>query len=281
MSSRPLTRLDKSDVLAGLVDVWDTIDGLLVGLSESDWQAATVLPEWCVHDVVAHLIGTESTLAGRAIPEADVDVASLGHVRNDIGVMNECWVRALRNRPGGELIDLFRAVTAERRRTLSDLADDDWAVVTMTPAGPDTYGRFMRIRVFDCWLHEHDIREAVRLPAADAELAGPAAMLTLDEMTALMGRVVSRLGGAPAGSRVSIALTGPLRRVVNVAVGERGEVVADFGGAPPTATIELDGLLFTRLAAGRSSVAEHPGAVRYGGDVGVGRRIVENLAYVI
>ena len=61
----------------------------------------------------------------------------------------------------------------------------------------------------------------------------------------------------------------------------RGRVVEDFGGQDPTATITLDGLLFTRLAGGRTTVAQHPGAVRYGGDEEVGKRVVEHLNYVI
>ncbi len=60
------------------------------------WQAATSLPGWNVHDVVAHLIGIESMLQGVDTPEADIDVSTLNHVRNDIGVMNERWVRKLR-----------------------------------------------------------------------------------------------------------------------------------------------------------------------------------------
>lgn len=61
-SSRPVTTLDKSDVLAGLFAVWDEIDALLTGLAEGHWQAPTPLPGWNVHDVTAHLIGTESML---------------------------------------------------------------------------------------------------------------------------------------------------------------------------------------------------------------------------
>ena len=41
----------------------------------------------------------------------------------------------------------------------------------MTPAGPDTYGRFMRVRIFDCWMHEQDIRRAVGRPG---HVEGPA-----------------------------------------------------------------------------------------------------------
>ena len=96
------------------------------------------------------------------------------------------------------------------------MSDDDWNEITATPAGPDTYGRFMRVRDFDCWMHEHDIRDAVRRPADDTELAGPASRLALDEMAASMGFVVGKLGGAPDGSRVAIELTGPLRRTINV-----------------------------------------------------------------
>jgi hypothetical protein len=132
------------------------------------------------------------------------------------------------------------------------------------------------VRTFDCWIHEHDIRDAIDQPASN--LAGPSSRLALDEMAASMGFVVGKLGGAPDGSRVRIELTGPLHRTINVAVDGRGRVVEEFD-AEPTATITLDGLLFTRLAGGRVPV-DH-GAIAYGGDEAVGRRIVEHLNYVI
>jgi len=272
-----VTTLDKSDVLAGLFAVWDEVDTVLVGLADEQWQAQTPLPGWTVHDVTAHLIGTESMLQGVATPDADVDVSTLKHVRNDIGAMNERWVRKLRGMSPAEMLDRFRATTAKRRDALTDMGDADWNQLTATPAGPDTYGRFMRVRDFDCWMHLHDIRDA--LAESAAEPAGPAARLALDEMAASMGFVVGKLGGAPEGSRVALVLTGPLGRTINVAVQGRGQVVDDFGGQEPTATITLDGLLFTRLAGGRTAV-DH-GAVTYGGDEAVGRRIVEHLNYVI
>jgi uncharacterized protein (TIGR03083 family) len=279
--SRPVTTLDKSAVLMGLFDVWDGLDAVLDGLSEPQWQAETPLPGWTVHDVVAHVIGVESMLQGVATPEADTDVSTLKHVRNDIGVMNERWVRKLREVSPDELLDKFRATTAERRKALTNMSADDWNQITATPAGPDTYGRFMRVRIFDCWMHEHDIRDALHRPATDAALAGPASALALDEMAASMGFVVGKLGGAPDGSRVRIELTGSLRRIINVAVEGRGRVVDDFGGDDPTATIRLDGLLFTRLAGGRTTATAHPDGIAYSGDAAVGRPIVEHLNYVI
>jgi uncharacterized protein (TIGR03083 family) len=276
-----VTTLDKPDVLAGLFAVWDEIDTLLAGLPDGQWQAQSALPGWTVHDVTAHLIGTESMLQGIATPDADIDVSTLKHVRNDIGVMNERWVRKLRGVSMTDMLEKFRATTANRREALTGMGDDDWNQITATPAGPDTYGRFMRVRDFDCWMHLHDIRDALDQPAAAADLGGPSSRLALDEMAASMGFVVGKLGGAPDGSRVAIELTGPLQRSIYVDVAGRGRVVEHFGGQEPTSTISLDGLLFSRLAGGRTTVAQHAGAVRYGGDEEVGRRVVEHLNYVI
>jgi uncharacterized protein (TIGR03083 family) len=273
-----VTTLYKPDVLEGLFATWDDIDALLDGLADEHWQAQTPLPGWTVHDVTAHVIGTESMLQGVAIPDADVDVSTLEHVRNDIGALNERWVRKFRGVSAADMLEEFRATTAQRREDLEDMGGVGWNQITATPAGPDTYGRFMRVRTFDCWMHEHDIRDAIGQPAADP--AGPSSRLALDEMAASMGFVVGKLGGAPDGSRVAIELTGPLQRTINVDVSGRARVVDEFD-EPPTATITMDGLLFTRLAGGRTPLAPHADAVTYGGDEQVGRRIVEHLNYVI
>jgi uncharacterized protein (TIGR03083 family) len=277
--ARPVTELDKSDVLSGLFATWESLDRLLTGLSEQQWQTPTPLPGWCVHDVVAHIIGTESVLQGISTPDADIDVSALGHVRNDVGVANECWVRHLSSESGAEVHQRFRAVTADRRKRLTDMSTDEWNAPTLTPVGPDSYGRFMRVRVFDCWMHEHDIRDGLHAPVADAELAGPAPRLVLDEMAATMGYVVGKLGKAPDGSRVAIELTGPMARTFRVVVDGRARVVDDFGGEEPTSTIRLDGVLFTRLAGGRAGTAGS--AIELGGDQEVAARIVEHLNYTI
>lgn len=279
--SRSVTLLDKPAVLAGLFAVWAELDTLVSGFDAAQWQAATPLPGWNVHDVLAHVIGTESMLQGVGTPEADMDVSTFKHVRNDIGVLNERWVRRMRDLGDAELLEKFRATTAQRRRALSVLSNHDWNQVTATPAGPDSYGRFMRIRVFDCWMHELDIRDAVGQQAGVSELVGPAAELSLDEMATSMGFVVGKLGGAPEGSRVSLELTGPVGRTINVAVEGRAQVVDDFGDHDPTTTIRLDALDFARLAGGRTTAAQRPDAVVYGGDEAVGRRVVEHLNYVI
>ena len=279
--SRPLTQLDKSEILGGLFASWDDIDRLLTGLPDVRWKTPTPLPGWCVHDVVAHVIGTESMLLGVPTPESDIDVTTLDHVRNPIGELNECWIRQLSGETGADVLNRFRSVTSERRAVLTAMSDDEWNAQSFTPAGPDSYGRFMRIRIFDCWMHEQDIREALSRPSSDDDLDSPAARLALDEVAVSMGFVVGKLGKAPEGSRVAIRLTGPLARTFRVAVDGRAAVVNDFGSADPTTVIELDGLQFTRLCGGRPMTTARATVIEFDGDAEVGQRIVDHLAYVI
>jgi uncharacterized protein (TIGR03083 family) len=276
-----VTVLDKDDVLAGLFASWYSIAALLADLSEDEWRTATDLPGWDVHAVVAHMAGTESMLLGLATPEPDVDLATVEHVRNFVGAMNEPWVRSLCAESGAKLLGRFRDVTAQRRAVLAAIPVDEWNAPTQTPAGPDSYGRFMRIRAFDCWMHEQDIRAALGCEPSAAQLSGADARVSLDEMAASMSFVVGKKGQAPEGSRVLLELTGPLSREIRVAVDGRAALVEDFGGAEPTTVVTLDGLQFTRLAGGRGLVAYRPAEVEYSGDAVLGARIVENLAYVI
>lgn len=266
-------------MLDGLFGCWDEIDELLAGLSDEQWDAQTDLPGWRAHDVVSHIVGTESFLAGVPAPTPDCDVSQLPHVHNEIGVLNECWVRHLHDEPPSAMLEKFRSVTGERRSALAAIDDDAWNQKTVTPVGPDTYGRFMRVRTFDCWMHEHDIRDAVGVWASDEVLAGAPAQDALAEITATLGYIVGKLGGAPDGSRVAFELTGPLERTLRVGVDGRARVVDEFDD-DPTTTIRLDAVLFTRVAGGRTTAAENMKAIEINGDVDLGRQIVERLRFV-
>lgn len=276
-----ITQTDKSAVLQGLFSVWDDVDALVDGLPESSWQAPSSLPGWDVKALVSHMIGTESFLAGIAPPQPDIDVKELDHVRNDIGALNECWVRALAAEPGVAVLERFREVTRGRREFLLGMSDDDWNAPTPTPAGLDAYGRFMRIRVFDCWMHEQDIRVGLQRPSSDDDLEGPALPLVLEEISASLGFVVGKLAKAPDGSRVLFELTGSLSGSIRVAVDGRAKVVDNFGGAEPTATIRVDGLQFTRLVGGRPLCPARAQDVALEGDQELAQRIVDRLNFVI
>lgn len=269
--------MSEQDRLVGLLgDEWAALSALLAGLSEQDWTRPA-LPGWDVHDTVSHMIGTERMLSGAEHPAVPDEGAAGQHVRNDIGRANEGWVLSLRERTHAELLDDFRAITAQRLATLSAMPPDEFNAPSWTPAGNGTYARFMQIRIFDCWMHEQDIRAAVGQPGHDD---GPVAEQALAEVVLALGYVIGKRGRAPDGSSVLIRLTGPVRRDLRVAVNGRAAVVDELPGEP-TATLALTSSLFLRLAGGRQDPEAALGQIELGGDAALARQLATNLAYTI
>ena len=157
-----------------LAAVWTDTLVLAADLTEDEWNRSTDCPGWSVKDHVAHMIGTEHMLEGEQPPPADIGDAA--HVRNDIGTFNEQWVAVYRDRPGKEALDDFRVITDRRLATLRALPAEEWEKEGFTPEGPGPYRQFMEIRVFDCWFHDQDMREALN---RQGFLEGPAADLSL------------------------------------------------------------------------------------------------------
>lgn len=268
---------DQQMVTTALFEQWSVLEDLLENLEPPQWRVASALPGWDVHDIVAHIIGTESMLLGQAPPETDVDVRELEHVHNKIGGLNERWVLHLRGRSPDEMVQLFRDVTGRRRDAIGALSQAQWDEETMGPVGPTTYGGFMLVRHFDCWFHELDIRDAVQLPGDENGLRGELAMGVI---TGSMGFVVGKKAHAPEGSRVLFDLSGQLARQLRVEVAGRARLVDSFG-EDATATLAMDSGLFVRLAGGRTRAADHWDEIALRGDEELGRRIAENLTFVI
>ena len=264
-------------LLADLRSVWGSLDDLLDGLDDSDWAAPTACPGWSVQDTVAHIIGTEAMMSGAPTP--DVEVPDAPHLRNDIGRMNEVTVMVRRDRTPAEMLEEFRSVVRDRDATLAAMDQAAMDAESWTPAGMATYGRFLQIRVFDQWIHEQDIRDAV---GRSGHLEGPAVTRTLAEVAQGIGFVVGKKAGAPDGSSVRFALTAPDPSTIDVVVEGRARVTDDLVGEP-TATITTDVGTFMRLVAGRRAAAEAraQGQVGVSGDEDLAGRVLDNLAYVI
>ena len=245
-------------------------------LGEDEWELPTGCPGWSVKDQFSHVIGTERMLLGLEAPPHEDPRA--GYVRNDIGAFNERWVAAYRPRPGAEVLADFLAVTAERLGTLKAMGDDDFAAPSMTPLGPGTYLDFMTVRLFDCWVHEQDVRRAVGRPG---HLSGPVAESSLAMIQGSLPRTVGKLAGAPEGAVVAFTLDGPLAREWAIGVeGGRGRIL-DAVPAEATATVQTDLDALVALACGRwdadSALAE--GRITLQGDPALGKAVVSNLAF--
>ena len=232
-----------------------------------------------MQDNVAHIVGTEAMLAGDPAPDVAIDRDALPHVTNDIGAFNEQWVESMRGLSPGEMLDRFRTVTAARLATLEAMSQDEWDAESFTPAGKDTFGRFMQIRVFDCWLHEQDIRDAVGRPGDETGLAVD---VMLDELSTALGFVVGKKAGAQPGDRVTFALTdgGAVVREFHVEVVERAMVV-DRLHLPATLTLTMPVGVMTRRSAGRVGPDDLVDQVQVVGDVDLADRILRNQSYTI
>ena len=271
--------VDKDTVVTALAAEWEATADLCAGLDGAEWEAATDCPAWSVKDNVSHITGTERMLLGHPAPV--VDVGDAAHVRNDIGRMNELWIAERRPWKPAAVLEEFQEVTAERLAALRAMMQADFDAESWTPAGNDTYGRFMRIRTLDCWVHEQDIRGAT---GRAGHLGGPVVDLVLDEFAFAVAFAVAKLGKPPEGARVLIDLTGPAARTWRVQVAERrGRLVDAFDDdADPTITLTTDAHTYTRLAGGRIGGAEaiSRGLVTLGGDTAAAERILGGLGYM-
>ncbi len=265
---------DRDTLVAALDAQFDSLVDLGRDLTADQWDAPSEVPGWSVKDNFSHVIGTESMLLGR--PDDTIDIGDPDYVTNDIGTFNEVAIVTRRSRTGPEVLAEFAMIAGERKAALQAMTEADFDAESFTPAGQDTYGRFMQIRVFDCWIHEQDCREPLGLPG---HLAGPAVETMLDEMTTAMGFVVGKKAGATEGQSVRLQLTGDTRRVIDVRVDGRAAVVSDLES--PTTTITIPTSLWVRYAAGRRpGDPSHPD-VAIDGDQDLGRSVITHAAYTI
>ncbi len=198
------------------------------------------------------MIGTERMLLGEQPDAGTAGAGDAAHVRNDIGKANEQWIATYRDLDGAALLDEFRSVTGRRLDGLRAMSAEDWDREGFTPEGPGPYRQFMEIRVFDCWFHDQDIREALDRPGF---LDGPVADLSIGRIPPkALGYVVGKKAGAPPGSTVVFEITGPAPITAAIEVPPEGRArLLDAAPAAPTARIVTDRRTFTRLAGGRWS----------------------------
>jgi uncharacterized protein (TIGR03083 family) len=265
-----------------LDEVWADVATLCDGLSVEQWATATDCPGWSVHDNVAHMIGTERMLLGEQPGSETAGAGDAAHVRNDIGKANEQWIAMYRDWDGPAIVTELRAVTGRRLDGLRAMSPEEWDREGFTPEGPGPYRQFMEIRVFDCWFHDQDIREALDRPGF---LDGPVADLSIGRIPSkALGYVVGKKAGAPPGSTVvfEVAGTAPITAAIEVPPEGRARLLDAVPDAP-TARVVTDRRTFARLAGGRWSGdrARAEGSVAVDGDLDLANRVVDNLGFTI
>jgi len=272
-----LTTTDKQATVDALAAVWSSIRQLLAGLDDDQWSAPTPLPGWDVAAAAAHIIGIEAMLLGIDAPAVEIDRSARPHIRNAIGAVNEAWVLEMAPMAPADYLERLTNFTAQRLETLQSMDQESWDAESFTPVGKETYGRFMRIRVFDCWMHEQDIRDAVGQAGHES---GPAVEASLDEIESSLGYIVGKRAAAPSGTTVTYELTGSASRTMHVEVGDRARLV-DSLPHPATVTLTMPVGVFTRLCGGRLRADRAAAQIGVEGDAEIADRLIANGAFTI
>ncbi len=233
-------------------------------LTPEQWAIRSLCPDWDVRGVIAHVMGVE-------------------HVLN-------AWVPSTDNPPPFDLmtqiVDLDPAalgsqaaeITSSR---LNHLRSQDPSIVdtpSITPTGIGTYGRFLRIRVFDMWVHTQDIAIPMGRQLPDEDIG---AQMAVAEVASAIGYIVGKKIGLPDGMSIVFHITGGVQQDLCVVVDGRAVQVDSV--ATPDVEVTADVETFMMLAAGRIDPQTRidSGRIRCSGDAQWGDRAVLNLAYTM
>ncbi len=255
---------------------WAVIDELIDGLTETQWKGSVPLPGWTVQDCVAHMSGTELSLMGEPAPT--VDLSHLSWITNPFQEFIEIWVEPRRSWTGDAVAAEFRGVIPRRLAMLEAMTDDDMAKVGWSPIGDVPYRQFMRVRIFDCWMHEQDIRRGLGIAG---HTTGPVVESALrHNITRALGFIVGKKAGAPNGSSVEFAISEP-DRSYTVVVDGRARLAEPGEQLPPATTVlHLPFTTFVALAGGRiDAVGAQAEGATITGDTDLGARVLANLAF--
>jgi len=256
-------------IRTSLEQCYDAIESLAGRMDYAQWHAQSLCPDWDMRGVVTHLGMMERVLTGW-LPGSAADTPPLDRVgpyHEEMAALDDAAFAA---RVG----EIF----AGRRADLARLTEPDLARPSWTPIGPRGYGEFLKIRIFDFWVHERDISTPLGWPCDDA---GPRAEIALGQVTDSIGYIVGKKIGLPDRASIVFHLTGPAGRDLPVVVDGRAKAVDHV--EHPDVELTTDTVTFIQLAAGRIDPQRQidAGLVTWTGNAQLGDRAARNLRFTI
>jgi uncharacterized protein (TIGR03083 family) len=239
---------------------------------------STDCPGWSVKDLVAHMAGTESMLLGRRPP--DHRPPNAGRLPNALAELNEVEVDYRRPWSPARVLEDFREITAARLVMLRSMDDEAFSRPTPSPIGTVPYRDFMRLRVFDCWVHEQDIRRALDLPVT---MDGHIARQAVARMAAAMPYVVGKRVVPPDGTKVVFVVTGDAGGAFPIEMTAGRARPRPDAPDNPTVRLDMDTEAFICLTCGRGNpwALVEVGRIRIAGDEALGHRVIEQANVMI
>lgn len=259
-------------------DAWthsiESIAELVSPLTEGEWNGRTPCPNWSVRDIVSHIIGMECEQLGDPRPIHTLP-RDLFHVQSDIARYMEMQVDVRRHHTAPEMTSELEYTIIRRARQLRNETRDP-ETMTRAPLGAEqTLELALRMRAFDVWVHEQDLRTTLGKPG---NLDSPGATIVRDTLLAALPKVVAKDAGAPPNSAVVLDVHGPVEFLRTVRVDAEGRGSVD--GAPslgPAVTLATDWETYVRLACGRVRASAVADRVKADGDQDLAAAILQNF----
>ncbi|MFJ7208497.1 maleylpyruvate isomerase family mycothiol-dependent enzyme [Streptomyces sp. NPDC098789] len=261
-------------------DAWthsiEAISELVLPLAEAEWNRATPCPNWSVRDVVSHIIGIECEQLGDPRPIHTLP-RDLLHVVDEFTRYMEVQVDVRRHHTAPEMTSELEYTVIRRMRQLRNEKRDPATTMVRGPLGEQvTLELALRLRAFDVWIHEQDLRAALGVPG---NWDSPGALVARDLLLAGLPKVVAKHAGAPAGSAVVLDVHGTLEFMRTVRIDAEGRGTMD--NAPslgPAVTLTMDWQTYVRLAAGRGRWHTLADRVKVEGDPDLAEAILSHFA---
>lgn len=274
----PDLRLSHADV-ATLISAWegsarDFLE-LCTSLTAEQWQLPTRCPAWTVGDIAAHIVAIDSELAGDPQPVHEPDWAALPNVRDDgFSRYTETFVDARRSLSQQAILVELADVIDRRTAQLIEGSHDLNAEAAGPMGRPRSVELAIRMRTFDTWVHEQDVRAAIGQPGNEGTAGAHASAHTL---VAAIPFTLGKKVQAQPGISVQLVVTGavPFDRTVEVNDAGVAGFVPTFPGEPgtadgPTVRITTDWMTFMWLGCGRVSAPQVMDDVTLEGDLALG-----------
>ncbi|WNI23771.1 maleylpyruvate isomerase family mycothiol-dependent enzyme [Streptomyces sp. ITFR-16] len=260
-------------------DAWthsiESIAELVSPLTEGEWNGRTPCPNWSVRDIVSHIIGMECEQLGDPRPIHTLP-RDLYHVQSDFARYMEMQVDVRRHHTAPEMTSELEYTIIRRSRQLRNETRDP-ETMTRAPLGKEqTLELALRMRAFDVWVHEQDLRTTLGKPG---NLDSPGALVARDILLAGLPKVVAKDAGAPPNSAVVLDVHGPVEFLRTIRVDAEGRGSVD--GAPslgPAVTLSMDWETYVRLACGRVRPGAVADRIKAEGDQDLADAILQNFA---
>ncbi|GGW53737.1 hypothetical protein GCM10010503_33720 [Streptomyces lucensis JCM 4490] len=259
-------------------DAWthsvDAISEMVQSLVDGEWNRRTPCPGWSVRDIVSHVIGMDCEMLGDPRPIHALP-RDLFHVTTEHQRYMEMQVDVRRHHTAPEMTAELEYTVIRRNRQLRNESRDPGATMR-GPLGTEiTLEKAYRMRAFDVWVHEQDLRTALGRPG---NLDSPGAYVVRDVLLEALPRVVAKNAGAPRSSAVVFDVHGPVEflRTVRVDIQGRGtlETAPALG---PAAALTLDWETYVRLACGRVTPESVADRVKTEGDQDLASAILRHF----